>query len=898
MGKNKFNDGTSVGGEEGRKPEGRPAAGGGFDQEQLNAIGAEITRQKNERGKFTNVDWSSLENPNDSATSETVRQAEQAMKNKTDKVTGDIDKAVSEVLEEDIGTASPAIEHALNQAKESMMAQVLETKLRIKAIMDKAKKLIEDTRRMDNKKLGESLLAQGQAEIVPEQKPIGQAKYKGKTVDIYARDEKGNVLADVPVAKNKKGDTEKQRIWIDHKFIKEKEAKPAAGKEKAPKPAKQNEAKKPIGPAEVAREEQPTVNDAAFESMMAGAAGEQPAIEGEVAPVNEAGNETGAKAVEAEPALAEGITPEPTVTPAESGETAGSITATETEAKPEPEDFIPDKINEGQVLRDTLKGAQRLDRKLAERRAAARSTGENIQTESEAEAPFDFAPTAPDGISDGIFGDGRLTDAERERIAEGERIAAAGAEALRQDQEERLAAGSAIPSFTRRDRGFPESPRLTASEGFEASATQDLPRSTEASRREVPLPEAPRTPESGPTAPRPEVDLAYREYTTRRNVFIRFFAHKWDKVKNWTDRFTGKNSDKGVLEINYGIAQRSFVRISNFFAGKLFDFRNNAVIKSEERLGDLRSRINELEGQNQANKDIRDNPSYSKYERIAAAKEYNAGFKKLNALRAESAKRVSKLRELETLKEDCLNGINERAQAVSRDIEERVAPMKAKLSEANLVLTEAQKNRDDWAAKREAWQQKLTDLEVRLVSVPKSERGLVKSALAQCRRELKNYDVRFDKANKELAICQENIGHLEALINPWDDLATAYQDISQKETYRSSEEKPKYASVGDRAYEKWSRGPRESYPSEEGLRSLESPVKLGKYLQELTENFGLSISELTDREKEEIMGRDNDNSELVLSEVQDRIRPILLAKGIREDRINSLFNQTRINYRD
>jgi len=418
---------------------------------------------------------------------------------------------------------------------------------------------------------------------------------------------------------------------------------------------------------------------------------------------------------------------------------------------------------------------------------------------------------------------------------------------------------------------------------------------TEATPAGAPGEQAPNA-EALPT--REAVDVEYRRYTTRENILKRFISHKFERLANWTDRITGyKSGDWGNAQ--YDLVGRSIVRVKNFFTGKLFDSRNKSVMKAESKLNDLRDRITEQEAENEINREIRDNSENSYQDRKRAAKAYESGFKKLNGdwlrsgLRFEQAKHLSKVGKLESMKETTLNGINERSLKVSRDIEEHIKPTQEKLEQAKMVLQQAEQARDEAAAERAGWQTKLDNLKIRMMSVPKDQRALVKQAINSCNKVLTKFDKKYNEADIGLTACQEHIGHLESLINPWQDMSTMYQEITDKQVYVSDEEKPSYNPVSARI--KPGQGRR--FGATESIVGENQRISVGKYLKEVNDNLGFGAREFTADEITAVLGADaGADSDLPLADLENRVKPVLTARGLSEKQIDDLLNLTRVSY--
>ncbi len=668
-------------------------------------------------------------------------------------------------------------------------------------------------------------------------KPIGTVKYYDKNrgnitaVKVFARDQKGNCLIEIWSKNDETGKAEAKRVWIDRRNAK---------------------GWKDIDQIRSGGREKPTVKGDDFEALMNAAA------KGEIAMSPDSSQQSEDEADLSKPA-ALGATVEPSID-------AIKDAVDQSRIKAGSGDFIPDQIDEGEAISDALSSIEAAKRKTnAARDGRFEAIGGSAERQIGREIPKDrrddwrqpgYQPTRPEDLR---------------RINNAEKIINSGR------ANERLLGDNNADHIN--SLPIVEGPGRELAASTEAAAIPESRASESAGMRL----------ESG----RNTADRKYREYTTRKNVFARFFSHKLEKLANWGERITGFNKDAGWQDVKYDLAARSIVRVKNYFAGIVFDRRNDSAMKAEEQISGLRERILELEAQNKENLDIRDNPiDYSFRERIRAAKEYSSGFKKLQSLHAEEARKLTKLTELETLKQSCLNGINERSLAVSRDIEARIVPMQDKLREANLVLIEAQKNRDEAADKRIKWQRKLDDLKIGLLEVPKAERARAKAAIAACDRELRIFDRKFNQAETGLAACEENIGYLESLINPWRDMASMYQEISAINTYKSPTQKPEYRSAGDAAMANWSAETRRTYPAERSLMETAKKVAIKDYLKELEGNFGLSIPELTDEERMAVLAADGENSQIELGELQQRVRPILAAKGLSESRINSVLDQT------
>jgi|GEM_PF-2244293 len=279
-------------------------------------------------------------------------------------------------------------------------------------------------------------------------------------------------------------------------------------------------------------------------------------------------------------------------------------------------------------------------------------------------------------------------------------------------------------------------------------------------------------------------DADFVEFTTRKNIFSRFIKNKLERLNNWGDRILGYETG-GVKGAKYDLTSRIFTRFKNFFDNKLFGHRNKKAMKFEQYTNDANQELAEQQAVVDSYTSVRDDVSRPWKERAKAQKQLFKAQKKLGKIKSERGEYITKLQKMEGLKEACHNRIVERSQDVANAVKERIDPYQERLDSAKLVIRDLREKMDQAGGELVDWQGKLDDLKLKYTSVPRAQRPGLKAAMADIKGEIKRRQLIMRETKKKIHTCSDKMNHLESLINPWSDLAGAYEDVTGRPVYWS-----------------------------------------------------------------------------------------------------------------
>lgn len=208
-------------------------------------------------------------------------------------------------------------------------------------------------------------------------------------------------------------------------------------------------------------------------------------------------------------------------------------------------------------------------------------------------------------------------------------------------------------------------------------------------------------------------------------------------------------------------------------------------MKFEQYTNDANAELAEQQAVVDAYTVVRDDISRPWKERAKAQKQLFKAQKKLGKIKSERSEYITKLQKMEGLKEACHNRIVERSQDVANAVKERIDPYKERLDSAKLVIHDLRERMDRAGGELVDWQTKLDDLKLKYTSVPRAQRAGLKAAMADIKGEIKKRQQIIRETKKKIHTCSDKMSHLESLINPWSDLAGAYEDVAGRPVYWS-----------------------------------------------------------------------------------------------------------------
>lgn len=399
----------------------------------------------------------------------------------------------------------------------------------------------------------------------------------------------------------------------------------------------------------------------------------------------------------------------------------------------------------------------------------------------------------------------------------------------------------------------------------------------------------------------PAVDTAYWEFTKKENILSEFISQKADFLSDKLDRVIGNNDAR--YGKSYGLLDRSLVRLKNIFDTKLFNSRNNKVMKLEEKVMASQQEILQQTEMIEVYQEVISDISRPAKERIRAQKSLAKAQKELISLNYSQQKKVSNLSKFENLKEKCHHRIAERTGNVVETINERISPYQEKIKDGETVLNSLKTEMDKAGQEFIDWNKRLMEFQAQYSEARGSDRAALKVSLRRVKRAVKDRENLMKEIENKIDTCQDRINHLQDRLNPWNDLAQTYEQMAETPVYQSPIQKKEYrpSTASDR-YSRY-RPSAESYQSRPEIIQDDTVVEVDSYLKEFN-----SLREMDrrspwaeidlDKLQDKLLAYTEEDSserikELKIKELEDAVAGYFRGQGEDEKKIRDFLETVR-----